>query len=101
MNTIGVLGGMSWESTALYYNHINTLVKQRLGGLHSAEMVLVSVDFAPVEQMQAEGDWDAAGRLLADRAHRAEAAGAEVLILATNTMHLVAPAVEAAISIPF
>ena len=100
MRTIGLLGGMSWESTALYYQHINSGIKLRLGGLHSAELVLVSIDFAPLEQMQAAGDWEAAGRLLAEKAARAEAAGAELLLLCTNTMHKVAPAVEAAVKIP-
>lgn len=100
MKTIGLLGGMSWESTAQYYSFINTLVKERLGGLHSAEIVLLSIDFAPLETMQAAGDWEAAGRLLADKAARAEMAGAELLLIATNTMHKVAPAVEAALTIP-
>lgn len=101
MRTIGLLGGMSWESTALYYQHINAGIKRRLGGLHSAELVLVSIDFAPLEQMQGAGDWEAAGRLLAERAARAEAGGAELLLLCTNTMHKVAPAVEAAVTVPF
>ncbi len=100
MKTIGLLGGMSWESTAQYYSYINTMVKERLGGLHSAEIVLVSIDFAPLEEMQAAGDWEAAGRLLAGKAAQAQAAGAEFLVLATNTMHKVAPAMEAAITIP-
>jgi len=91
---------MSWESTSLYYRHINAGIKRRLGGLHSAELVLVSIDFAPLEQMQAAGDWEAAGRLLAERAARAEAGGAELLLICTNTMHKVAPAVEAAVKIP-
>lgn len=91
---------MSWESTVLYYQHINAGMKRRLGGLHSAELVLVSIDFAPLEQMQAAGDWEAAGRLLAEKAARAEAGGAELLLLCTNTMHKVAPAVEAAVKIP-
>jgi aspartate racemase len=100
MKTIGLLGGMSWESTALYYRYINSMVRERLGGLHSAELVLLSVDFAPLETMQAAGDWSAAGRLLAGKAGRAEAAGAELLLIATNTMHKVAPQIEEAISIP-
>ncbi|TVR29612.1 MAG: aspartate/glutamate racemase family protein [Spirochaetaceae bacterium] len=100
MKTIGLLGGMSWESTAQYYSYINTLVKERLGGLHSAEIVLLSMDFAPLEAMQAACDWEAAGRLLAEKAARAEAAGAELLLIATNTMHKVAPAVAAALTIP-
>ena len=100
MKTIGLLGGMSWQSTAQYYSYINTLVKERLGGLHSAEIVLVSIDFAPLEAMQTAGEWEAAGRLLAQKAARAEAAGADLLLIATNTMHKVAPAVEAAVRIP-
>jgi len=91
---------MSWQSTAQYYSYINTLVEERLGGLHSAEIVLVSIDFAPLEAMQTAGEWEAAGRLLAQKAARAEAAGADLLLIATNTMHKVAPAVEAAVRIP-
>ncbi len=100
MKTIGIIGGMSWESTTDYYRLLNQEVAQRLGGLHSAELVLYSVDFAPVEAMQAEGRWDDAGALLADVAARLERAGAELLLLATNTMHKVADAIEAAVSIP-
>ncbi len=91
---------MSWESTRDYYRLINEEVARTLGGLHSAEIVLVSVDFAPIERMQAQGEWDAAGAALADAARRVEAGGAELLILATNTMHKVAPAIVEAISIP-
>lgn len=91
---------MSWESTAQYYSYINTMVKERLGGLHSAEIVLVSVDFAPVEKLQAAGDWEAAGQVLAGKAAQIEAAGADFLVIATNTMHKVAPAIEAAVGIP-
>ena len=97
---IGMLGGMSWESTAEYYRLANVLVRERLGGLHSARLVLASVDFAEIEQLQAAGDWDRAGRLLADEAVRLEAAGAELLLLCTNTMHRVADQVQAAVGIP-
>jgi len=100
MKTIGLLGGMSWESTQTYYRLINQAVRDRLGGLHSAELVLYSVDFEPIEQLQAKGDWDAAGRVLAEAARGVEAAGADFLVLCTNTMHKVAPAIESAIRIP-
>ena len=101
MKIIGLIGGMSWESSAVYYRLINEAVTQRLGGLHSAEMLLWSVDFEPHEQMQRAGDWDAAGAPLVEIARRLEGAGAEVLILCTNTMHKVAPAIEAAVEVPF
>jgi aspartate racemase len=100
MKTLGLIGGMSWESTVPYYRSINETVKARLGGLHSAKLVLYSVDFAEVERLQHAGDWDAAGRLLADAARALQAAGAELLVLCTNTMHTVADAIEAAVSIP-
>lgn len=97
---IGLLGGMSWQSSALYYSLINEGVAERLGGVHSADLVMVSVDFAKVEQVQAAGDWHRAGELLAREARALEAAGAELIVLCTNTMHIVAPAIEAAVSIP-
>jgi amino-acid racemase len=97
---IGMLGGMSWESTAEYYRLANELVRDRLGGLHSARIVLASVDFAEVEALQVAGRWDEAGELLADAAQGLEAAGAELLLLCTNTMHKVADQVQAAIGIP-
>jgi aspartate racemase len=98
---IGLLGGMSWESTAVYYRLVNELVASRLGGLHSADLVLRSVDFFDVERLQSSGAWDEAGELLGREAAALEAAGCEVLVLCTNTMHRVASAVEAAVSIPF
>lgn len=101
MKTIGLLGGMSWESTAQYYRLANELVRERLGGLHSADCVIRSVDFAEIEQLQAAGEWEAAGQILASEARALEAAGAELVVLCTNTMHKVAPAIEAAISVPF
>lgn len=101
MKTIGILGGMSCESTALYYARLNDQARARLGGLHSADCLIRSLDFAAVEALQARGDWDAAGALLADAAKGLEAGGADLLILATNTMHKVAGAVETAVSIPF
>ena len=100
MKTIGLLGGMSWESTLTYYRRINELVRQRLGGLHSARIVLNSVDFAEIEELKRCGQWDAAGSLLAAAARAVEDAGADFLLLCTNTMHKVAPAIEAAVSIP-
>jgi aspartate racemase len=101
MKTIGIIGGMSAQSTAHYYAHINAGVHQRLGGLHAAEIILWSVDFAAIAAMQARGDWAASAGRLADVARRLETAGAEVIILATNTMHKVAADIEAAISVPF
>lgn len=100
MKRVGLIGGMSWESTALYYRLLNQGVAERLGGLHSADLVLASVDFAPVAQLQADGRWDDAGQLLADRARALEAAGAELLVLCTNTMHKVAGSIQSAVDIP-
>ncbi|MFY8089585.1 MAG: aspartate/glutamate racemase family protein [Rubrivivax sp.] len=100
MKTLGLLGGMSWESTLPYYRLINQTVQARLGGLHSAQLVLVSVDFAEVEALQRAGDWPAAAALLARAARALESAGAEVLVLCTNTMHKVAADIEAAVAIP-
>ena len=91
---------MSWESTELYYRWINERVKQQLGGLHSAKIAMVSVDFAEIEQLQHAGDWAAAGERLAAAGRQIEAAGADFLLICTNTMHKVAPQIEAAISIP-
>ncbi|MET9494092.1 aspartate/glutamate racemase family protein [Streptomyces sp. NPDC006552] len=100
MRTIGLIGGMSWESTAEYYRLLNELTRERLGGLHSAPCVLYSVDFAEIERLQVVGDWEAAGRILAEAARRLEAAGAELLLLCTNTMHKVADQVQAATAVP-
>ena len=100
MRTIGLLGGMSWESTALYYRRINEGVRERLGGLHSARIAMISVDFAEIEAMQAAGAWDAAGEALALDAQRLEAAGADGIVLCTNTMHRVADAIADATKIP-
>lgn len=98
--TIGMLGGMSWESSAQYYRLANELVRDRLGGLHSARCVLLSVDFAEIEELQAAGRWDEAGAQLARAAKQVEAAGADLVVLCTNTMHKVAPQIEGAIDIP-
>jgi aspartate racemase len=97
---IGMLGGMSWESTIEYYRLANELVRDRLGGLHSARLVLTSLDFAEIEQLQVAGEWARAGQILAAEAARLEAAGADLLVLCTNTMHKVADEVQAAVSIP-
>ena len=101
MKTIGLIGGMSWESTANYYRDINERVKQRLGGLHSAHILLYSVDFQEIERLQHQGRWDEAGEQLGNIARRLEGAGADVVALCTNTMHKVAPAIEAALRVPF
>ena len=101
MKTIGLLGGMSWESSIEYERIINTEVRRRLGGTHSADLIFRSYDFATIEALQAAGVWDAAGRLLAGDAQQLERSGAQLVVLCTNTMHRVAPAIEAAISIPF
>ena len=100
MKTLGLIGGMSWESTIPYYRIINETVRERLGGLHSARIILYSVDFHDIEQLQQAGAWDEAGRILADAARSLEAAGTEGLALCTNTMHKVAPAIESAVTIP-
>ena len=101
MKKIGLIGGMSWESTTLYYQWINREVQKRLGGLHSAKMVVTSVDFAEIEKMQSQGDWDLAAKVLADEARALESAGADCVVLCTNTMHKLAKEIEDAISIPF
>ncbi|MDT8894256.1 aspartate/glutamate racemase family protein [Halomonas sp. I1] len=100
MKTIGLLGGMSWESTERYYRAFNTGIKASLGGLHSARVVMVSLDFAEIEALQRQGDWEAMASILAREARRIQAAGADMLLIATNTMHKVAPEVAAAIDIP-
>jgi len=100
MTLIGLLGGMSWESSAEYYRLLNELTRDRDGGLHSAECLLWSVDFAEIEAYQARGEWEAAGERLAAAAQGLERAGADFVVLCTNTMHQVAPAIEAAIDIP-
>ncbi|HOW77677.1 MAG TPA: amino acid racemase, partial [Candidatus Competibacteraceae bacterium] len=100
MKTLGLIGGMSWESTIPYYRIINETVREQLGGLHSARLILYSVDFHDIERLQQAGAWDEAGTILADAARALEAAGAEGLALCTNTMHKVAPAIESAVDIP-
>ncbi len=100
MRTIGLLGGMSWESSALYYRLLNEAVRDRLGGLHSARCVLLSVDFAEIERLQVTGAWDRAGQLLAADAQALQAAGADVVLLCTNTMHRVADALTDVLGVP-
>lgn len=100
MKTIGLLGGMSWESTALYYRQINELVKQKLGGFFSARIAMVSVQFHDIELLQRNKQWEEAGEVLGKAALQVEAAGADFLLICTNTMHKVAPQIENAIQIP-
>ncbi|WP_404302900.1 aspartate/glutamate racemase family protein [Alicycliphilus denitrificans] len=99
MRTIGLIGGMSWESTVPYYRLINETIKEQLGGLHSATIILYSFDFQEIEELQRKGDWETAGLTLADAARSLEAGGASFLVLCTNTMHKVAHHIEAAVSI--
>lgn len=100
MKTVGLLGGMSWESTAGYYKAINEGVKNKLGGLHSAQIAMFSVDFAPIEKLQHQGDWEGAALILSEAAKKIEAAGADFLLICTNTMHKLAPQIQQAITIP-
>ncbi|MGW3623562.1 aspartate/glutamate racemase family protein [Streptomyces sp. NPDC000880] len=100
MKTIGLIGGMSWESSAEYYRLLNELVRERLGGLHSAKCLLHSLDFAEIEELQVAGEWQRAGEILAEAARGLQAAGADLLLICTNTMHKVAGQVEAAVSVP-
>ena len=101
MKTIGVIGGMSWESSKFYYEYINRIVANELGGSHSAQILMSSVDFAEIETLSFEDNWEKIGALMAAEAKRLESAGADIVILATNTIHLVADYIEKAISIPF
>lgn len=100
MKTIGLIGGMSWESSAEYYRLLNEQVKQRLGGLHSAECLMYSVDFEEIERFQSQGKWEEAGERLADVACSLEKGGAELIVLCTNTMHKVISSIEEAVSVP-
>lgn len=101
MKTIGLIGGMSWESTVTYYQQVNRLVSQQLGGFHSAKIVLQSVDFAEIETLQAQGEWQQAGKLLSEVAQNLQQSGAEFVALCTNTMHKVAEQIEQSIDVPF
>jgi len=100
LKTIGLLGGMSWESTVTYYQIVNELVKQELGGLHSAKVLLYSVDFSEIEKCQADGDWNKSADILSTAAEKLEAAGADFIVICTNTMHKVAPQIQSRIRIP-
>jgi aspartate racemase len=100
MKTIGLIGGMSWESTIPYYRIINEVVKEKLGGLHSARCILYSVEFAEIEALQVSGDWAKSGEILGDAARKLQEAGAEFIVICTNTMHKVAPQVQSMISVP-
>lgn len=100
MKTIGLIGGMSWESTVTYYQIINETIKEKLGGLHSAKILLYSVDFAEIEECQAKGEWDKSAEILAEAAVNLEKAGADFIVICTNTMHKVAPQISAKIKIP-
>lgn len=100
MKTIGLIGGMSWESTVTYYQIVNETVKRELGGLHSAKVLLYSVDFAEIEEYQTKGEWDKSAAVLAEAAQNLEKAGAGFIIICTNTMHKVAPVIQKKISIP-
>ncbi len=100
MKTIGLLGGMSWESTVGYYRAINEGVKESLGGLHSAKIAMFSVDFAPIEKLQHEDDWQGTEKILVEAAKSVESAGADFLLICTNTMHKISPQIESALTIP-
>lgn len=100
MKTIGLLGGMSWESTVTYYQIVNEVTKRELGGLHSAKVLLYSVDFSEIEKCQAEGDWAKSADILSEAAKSLEKAGADFIIICTNTMHKVAPQIQSRIGIP-
>ncbi|MBK9125638.1 MAG: aspartate/glutamate racemase family protein [Chloroflexi bacterium] len=100
MKRIGLIGGLSWESSAEYYRLLNQLVREKLGGMHSADCVMTSFDFAEIEALQSAGEWDAAARLMVDAAHRLERAGAECIVICSNTMHRMAGEVQAAVDVP-
>lgn len=100
MKTIGLIGGMSWESTVTYYQLLNETIRKELGGLHSAKLLLYSVDFAEIEECQANGEWDKSAQILAAAAKSLEKAGADFIVICTNTMHKVAPEIQEQISIP-
>ncbi len=100
MRTIGLLGGMSWESSQIYYRELNQQINQQLGGLHSAQIVMINVDFAPIEQLMLQGDWLAISDTLVKHCLQLQAAGADFIVIATNTMHKIAPVIEQAIDIP-
>ncbi len=100
MKTIGLLGGMSWESSQIYYRELNQQINQQLGGLHSAQIVMINVNFAPLERLMVQGDWSSISEILVKHCFQLQSAGADFIVVATNTMHKVAPAIEAAIEVP-
>lgn len=100
MKTIGLIGGMSWESTVTYYEIINRTIKEKLGGLHSGKLVLFSVDFQEIEECQAKGEWDKSAKILTEAAQSLEKAGADFIVICTNTMHKIAPDIQRNINIP-
>lgn len=101
MKKIGLIGGMSWESSALYYQDVNRQIQQKLGALHSAEIILYSVNFNDIEQLQRHGEWDKAAQVLTDIAQKLESVGADCIVLCTNTMHRIADTIQAHVNIPF
>lgn len=101
MKTLGLIGGMSWQSSAVYYELINKKVQNQLGGFHSCKSIMLTVDFAEIEKLQHAEDWQSIDKIMADAAKQLEVAGAEIIILCTNTMHLSTPAIRANISVPF
>ena len=101
MKTIGLIGGMSWESSKLYYEFLNTSIKEILGGSHSAKCIMVSVDFADIERLTFKGDWEAIGELMKEAAQQLERAGADIILLCTNTIHLVSHYISENVSVPF
>ena len=101
MKTIGLIGGMSWESSKVYYEYLNILVKENLGGSHSAKIIMSSLDFAEIEKYSFEGNWDAIGKLMAEHATTLEKAGADMVLLCTNTIHMVSDAITQSITVPF
>ncbi len=100
MKTIGLLGGMSWESSQVYYRELNQQINQQLGGLHSASIVMINVDFAPIEQLMVRGEWSVIGKVLVRHCLQLQSAGADFIVIATNTMHKLAPVIEQAIDVP-
>ncbi|MBX2835682.1 MAG: aspartate/glutamate racemase family protein [Gammaproteobacteria bacterium] len=100
MKTLGLIGGMSWESTIVYYQLLNRMAREKLGGLHSAKLLMWSYDFAEIESLQAAGDWESATRSMIDVAQKLEAAGSDCIVICTNTMHKMAPDVDAAVNVP-
>ncbi len=101
MRTIGLIGGMSWESSKIYYEQINEMIKERLGGSHSAKLIMTSIDFAEIEQLSFEGNWNKIGDMMANEAIKLEKAGADMVLLCTNTMHLVSDRITASVALPF